>query len=276
MAIDPRKLRPGELTRLLNSTPLGEVISERQLHRHRSGPASASATASKSICSATSPGWSKSGTAKARDQRRSLRAAEGAGSGTQRRHCRSPAETSASCPRSSIRERKAQAASDFRFFCETYFPLTFHLRLVARPSEGHRQDRAGGAATAACSRWPCRAARGKTHACAKCACIWAVLYGHRDFVCLIGSDEGHAEDMLESIKMELDGNDCCWKTSPKSSIPIQCLDGIANRCNGQLYQGERTHIGWTAKEIVLPTIPGSTASGRDHQGRRASPAASAA
>jgi hypothetical protein len=33
--IDPRKLRPGELCRLLNSTPLGEVIHERQLHRHR-------------------------------------------------------------------------------------------------------------------------------------------------------------------------------------------------------------------------------------------------
>ena len=36
MATDPRKLRPSELCRLLNSTPLGEVISERQLHRHRS------------------------------------------------------------------------------------------------------------------------------------------------------------------------------------------------------------------------------------------------
>jgi len=36
VAIDPRKLRPSELVRLLNSTPLGEVISERQLHRHRS------------------------------------------------------------------------------------------------------------------------------------------------------------------------------------------------------------------------------------------------
>ena len=35
MAIDPRQLKPGELARLLNSTPLGEVISERQLHRHR-------------------------------------------------------------------------------------------------------------------------------------------------------------------------------------------------------------------------------------------------
>jgi hypothetical protein len=35
MAIDPRNLRPSELVRLLNSTPLGEVISERQLYRHR-------------------------------------------------------------------------------------------------------------------------------------------------------------------------------------------------------------------------------------------------
>jgi len=43
--------------------------------------------------------------------------------------------------------------------------------------------------------------------------------------------------------------------------PIQCLDGIANRCSGQLYKNERTHIGWTAREIVLPTIDGSRASG---------------
>lgn len=35
MANDPRKLRPSECCRLLNSTPLGTVINERQLHRHR-------------------------------------------------------------------------------------------------------------------------------------------------------------------------------------------------------------------------------------------------
>ena len=35
MAIDPRRLKPAELCRLLNSTPLGEVTSERQLYRHR-------------------------------------------------------------------------------------------------------------------------------------------------------------------------------------------------------------------------------------------------
>jgi hypothetical protein len=31
--------------------------------------------------------------------------------------------------------------------------------------------------------------------------------------------------------------------------------------SGQLYKGQRTHIGWTARDIVLPMIPGSEASG---------------
>jgi len=41
---------------------------------------------------------------------------------------------------------------------------------------------------------------------------------------------------------------------PEVVFPIQALDGIANRCNGQLYKGERTQIGWTAREVVLPTL----------------------
>ncbi len=92
-------------------------------------------------------------------------------------------------------------------------------------------------------------------------CIWAVLFGHRDFVCLIGSDEGHACDMLESIKTELDSNELLLADFPEVCFPIQALDGISNRANGQLYKGKRTQIGWTAKEIVLPTIEGSRASG---------------
>src|SRR5579885_3384681 len=35
MPIDPRKLKPSDLCRLLNSTPLGMVLDERQLYRHR-------------------------------------------------------------------------------------------------------------------------------------------------------------------------------------------------------------------------------------------------
>jgi hypothetical protein len=93
------------------------------------------------------------------------------------------------------------------------------------------------------------------------SCMWAMLFGHREFVCLIGSDEAHAVDMLESIKTELDSNDLLLEDFPEVCFPIHRLEGIANRCSGQLYRGDRTHIGWTAKEVVLPVIAGSPASG---------------
>jgi hypothetical protein len=88
-----------------------------------------------------------------------------------------------------------------------------------------------------------------------------MLYGHRDFVCLIGSDEGHAQAMLESIKTELEANDLLLEDFPEAVYPIQSLEGIANRCSGQLCNGKRTQIGWTASEVVLPTMPDSAASG---------------
>jgi hypothetical protein len=155
--------------------------------------------------------------------------------------------------------RKARAAGDFRFFCDSYFPLTFHLpwsqdhlKVIAKIEQAVLR---GGLFAMAMPR-----GSGKSTIC-ECACIWAVLYGHREFVCLIGSDEGHAMDMLDAIKMEFEGNDLLLEDFPEVVYPIQALDGIANRCNGQLYKGERTHIGWTAREIVLPTIPDSKASG---------------
>ncbi len=67
--------------------------------------------------------------------------------------------------------------------------------------------------------------------------------------------------MLDSIKTELDSNELLLADFPEVCFPIQALDGISNRANGQLYKGKRTQIGWTAKEVVLPTIEGSSASG---------------
>jgi hypothetical protein len=148
--------------------------------------------------------------------------------------------------------RKTRAAGDFRFFCDSYFPLTFHLpwsqdhlKVIARIEQAVLR---GGLFTMAMPR-----GSGKS-TISECTCIWAVLYGYREFVCLIGSDEGHAMDRLDAIKMELDGNDLLLEDFPEALFPIQALDGIANRCNGQLYKGERTHIGWTAREVVLPPL----------------------
>ena len=78
---------------------------------------------------------------------------------------------------------------------------------------------------------------------------------------LIGATESAALETLESIKTELDVNELLGEDFPEVVFPIQSLDGIANRCAGQLYKGERTRIVWTSNEIVLPTIAGSKASG---------------
>jgi hypothetical protein len=252
VATDPRRLRPSELCRLLNSTPLGEVISERQLYRHRTRAGLRIGDArhvdllryvawlvSLRHAPKREPEIDPYEAVKERSRARNL-ALSLAG------------RDIGDLPNVADPARKARAAGDFRFFCDSYFPLTFHLpwsrdhlKVIARIEQAVLR---GGLFAMAMPR-----GSGKS-TISECACIWAVLYGHREFVCLIGSDEGHAMDMLDAIKMELDGNDLLLEDFPEALFPIQALDGIANRCNGQLYKGERTHIGWTAREVVLPTL----------------------
>src|SRR5690606_13698381 len=159
-------------------------------------------------------------------------------------------------------ERKEQAARDFKFFCEAYFPQTFHLAWSADHlkviSKIEQAVLHGGLFAMAMPR-----GSGKTTLC-ETACLWAMLYGHREFIALIGSDEEHAADMLDSIKSELENNDLLEEDFSEVCGPIRALEGIHQRAAGQLYRGARTHIGWTAKEIILPSvggIGGSVASG---------------
>ena len=136
MAIDPRKLKPGELARLLNSTPLGEVISERQLHRHRTRAgfrvaadgnagkvdlfryvAWLVATRHEAIAEAASAPEGLTGY-DAMKERARLRNAMLSLSG----------RDIGDLPPVADQARKERAARDFRFFCEAYFPQTFHLK----------------------------------------------------------------------------------------------------------------------------------------------------
>lgn len=259
MPTDPRRLRPSELCRLLNSTPLGEVINERQLYRHRTR-AGMRLGDGRYVDLLRYAAW----LIEQRHRPRPAAAEDPYEAIKERARARNAALSLAGRDIGQLPEvvdprRKEQATTDFRFFCESYFPQTFHLtwspdhlKVIAKIEKAVIE---GGLFAMAMPR-----GSGKTTVC-ECACIWAVLNGHREFVCLIGSDEGHAMDMLESIKTELDGNDLLLEDFPEVIYPIQCLDGIANRASGQLYRGQRTHIGWTAREVVLPTIPDSKASG---------------
>lgn len=259
MAIDPQHLGPTELCALLNSTALGEVISMRQLHRHRERAGYRIGDGKKLnllkyvawlVCNRHEPTHEPEGLTgyNAIKEQARLRNALLSRSG----------RDIGDLPAVVNPERRAQAEGSFRFFCETYFKETFslawspdHLKVIAKIEEAVVH---GGLFALAMPR-----GSGKT-SLAEIACIWSIIFGFREFVALIGASESHAEQMLDSIKTELANNELLLEDFPEVVFPIQQLEGIANRCAGQLYRGEQTYITWTAKEIVLPTIEGSKAS----------------
>lgn len=261
--LDPRRLKPSEVCRLLNSTPLGEVITERQLHRHRTRAGfRISPPGEKTVDLFRYVAWliamrhapkpeTKAEVLTGYDAERERQRARAAALSASGRNI-------GDLPTVVDPDRKAWCAGSFRAFCDTYFPQTFHLpwaadhlKVITKIEQAVLE---GGLFAMAMPR-----GSGKTTLC-EMACLWSILIGAREFVCLIGSDEEHAASMLESIKSELENNELLLKDYPEVTYPIRCLEGIHQRASGQLHKGEPTHIGWTAKEIVLPTIEGSVAS----------------
>jgi Terminase large subunit gpA, endonuclease domain len=155
--------------------------------------------------------------------------------------------------------RKEAARTSYRFFCLSYFPKTFflpfsadHLKAIAKIEMVVLE---GGLFALAMAR-----GSGKT-TLAEIAAIWALLFGHRAFVVLIGADLGRALSMLESIKSELENNELLAADFPEVCYPVARLERIANRCKGQLHKGEPTDITWNQDKVVFPTVRGSRASG---------------
>ena len=156
-------------------------------------------------------------------------------------------------------KRREGCARDFKRFCETYLADRFtlawsadHLKAINRIEVAVLE---GGRFAYAMPR-----GSGKTTLC-EAAALWALLYAHRRFVVLIGATEGAAEELLDSFKVVIETNDLLLADFPAVVYPIRRLEGISHRANGQTFQGERTRIGWTQGEVVLPTVPGSPASG---------------
>lgn len=149
--------------------------------------------------------------------------------------------------------RREAAEISFRVFCETYMAATFckpwsndHLTVLAKVE---RAVLFGGLFANAMPR-----GSGKT-SITIAACLWALLTGEREFVALIGADEGAASELLEAIKTELETNDLLADDFPEACYPIRRLEGIPQR--RLLYKGELVRMEFTAKSLVLPNIPGS-------------------
>jgi len=93
------------------------------------------------------------------------------------------------------------------------------------------------------------------------ACLWAMLYGHRQFVVLIGADQTIAAAMCDSLKGQIENNDALLDDFPEACYPVRCLDRISQRAKGQTYKGKATAMAWAADQITLPWIDGSVSAG---------------
>lgn len=268
MAINPsingNRLRPADLVKLLNSTDFGTVVSPAQVYRHftQAGYRVASTADNRCLNLYRYIAWLV-------DRKNSSEVSITVGLGGYDAHRAAAAQRQADqslagrdigdLPPVDDPERKESCRLDFRRFCETYFPEVYqlswsddHLRAIAKIQKAVLD---GGLFALAMSR-----GSGKS-SLTESAAIWAMLYGHREFVVLVGASESAALEMLDSIKTEFEVNEHIAADFPEVTYPIKKLEGIANRCAGQLYNGERTRITWTANEIVLPTIAGAASSG---------------
>jgi len=265
--IDPQQLRVSECVRLLNSTSLGEVVQPHVVYRHlnRAGYRIAVPGNMQRVDLVRYAAWlfharfeAKPTAVNDRTNYESIKETANKRSKAISESARDIASegwvSDAVDP-----ERKLNATQSFRYFCDTYFPATFHLpwsndhlKVISKIEQAVLH---GGLFAMAMPR-----GSGKTTLC-EIACLWAILIGAQEFVCLIGADEDHAEKMLDSIKSELENNDLLHEDFSEVTGPIRALEGIHQRAAGQLYQGQRIHVGWTAKEVILPCINGSKASG---------------
>ena len=262
MSINPNNMRVVDVARLLNSTAQGFVLAQARLYRefNRVGFRIGSPENPRNINLLKYIAWMF-------DRNHTPEEMAGARSYEDRRNAERNRQAEQSLAGRDIGplpevvnpDRKSACERNFQLFCESYFPETYslawspdHLKVIEKIETAVLK---GGLFALALPR-----GSGKT-TITESAALWSMLYGHREFVVLIGATESAALELLDSLKTELEVNEHLSEDFPEVCYPVAQLEGISNRCAGQLFHGERTRITWTSNEIVLPTIEGSKASG---------------
>lgn len=162
-------------------------------------------------------------------------------------------------PKCKAPKRRSRCKNSLRAFCVTYFADKFYLgfgpdheRLIKQLERAVLKGELRALAMPRGS--------GKTTLC-EIAALWAMLYGHRRFVVIIGADKEHAEGMLATIKIALEENVLLERDFPEVCYPIEQLEGSPSRCGKQTCKGVRTRMKWADDCVVFPTIKGSKCSG---------------
>lgn len=264
MGLDLTRVPPADLVRLLNSTRLGSVITERRLYRHRMSAGlrigdkdhihllryaswlAARLALQGSESRMTADKKQQYEDHKARAAKRQADIAEAG-------------QEIGPCPAVVDPGRRDKCRRNFRLFCETYlrewFYLTWsvdHLKAIKHIEEVILEG--------ALFAFAMPRGSGKTALCLA-AVLWALVYGHQPYLVLIAATERMARKLLMKVFHQIERNHDLLADYPKVCFPVRKLERSKSRASKQKCEGVYTDMTWTNIEIVLPTVDGSEASG---------------
>ncbi|TWU18005.1 terminase gpA endonuclease subunit [Allorhodopirellula heiligendammensis] len=86
------------------------------------------------------------------------------------------------------------------------------------------------------------------------ALCWAIAYGHRRFVVLIGSEKESATELADDFRTIWETNDRLLADFPEIAYPVRELEGVVQRAKTQTSAGQQTHLRWSGTKLVTPHV----------------------
>jgi hypothetical protein len=252
MAIDLTNLTQTELLQLVNATPLGTVLTRSRLRRQMDAAAFRFGDGTR-IHFVKYVRWLVTEHDRPRSKPIDYMEAR------KRQADRNRAATKASqdihpIPEIVDYDRRKAAGQSFHRFCMTYFPGVFwrpwsedHLRVIGKIEKAVRED---GLFAFAMPR-----GSGKT-ALARCAALWAILYGYRPYVCMIAGSQDNARELLRPVCTFILEEPLLLDDFPEAVYPLRCLENSSKRQLQQHIQGRLTHVHWGLDKMVFPSVEG--------------------
>jgi len=155
--------------------------------------------------------------------------------------------------------RKRACARSLALFATTYLPHVFTLPM----SDGQRADFAtmqraivdGGRYAFAAPRGDGKTSR------VEAAILWAAMYGHRHCIIVVGADLGAAQEIVDSVKLELRTNEKLRQDFPVPCWAATLSEDVALKAKGWTWQGQSLFMRWGRGGLVLPVLDGADGSG---------------
>jgi len=250
--VDPAKLTQSELLQLVNATPLGVVLTRSRLRRQMDAGAFRFGDGTH-VHLVRYVRWlvgelDKPRAAKVDYVEAKRRQAE------RNRAATKAAQDIYPVPEVEDYDRRCACRDSFQLFCMTYFPRFFwrpwsddHLRVIGKIEKAVLE---GGLFAFAMPR-----GSGKT-SLARCAALWAILYGYRPFVCVIAGSQDNARELLRPVRTVFLEEPLLLEDFPEAVHPFRCLENSSKRQGQQHIAGRLTHVHWGQDKLVFPSIEG--------------------